>query len=65
MNIDDHACHYCKRRGIFATLCRSTRDMEDRSHDATCRTQLMNLGGGEYVENQKAAGAARPCDGGT
>lgn len=45
-------CRYCERDILHP--CQSTRDMEER--DAPdCLIALIDLGGGERVENQKLA----------
>lgn len=48
-------CRWCKREGHWPRICKSTRDMEERSHDPICDAELLKAGGGEYSHNQARA----------
>lgn len=48
-------CKWCGKEGEWPDVCMSTRDMEDKPHDAICTRALLDTGGGEYTVNRIAA----------
>lgn len=48
-------CRWCGREGTWPSICLSTRDMEEKPHDAICDAELLRLGGGEHRANQERA----------
>lgn len=52
-------CSWCDRDGEWPSICKSTRDMEDKQqHDPICDAELLKAGGGERSINQARAAEA-------
>lgn len=48
-------CRWCGREGDWPEVCMSTRDMEEKTYDPRCDAELLKLGGGEKIVNQRRA----------